>query len=283
MKKLLSLSLFCYLLVIVSCSKSLNKPDDVLAETTSPAAKTARVSTTNDKTDILTSQTWVYYEYFTDFNTNPTNLVWKTNRSSNSLNLASNKVKFYPNGNYTEIDQNGITYNGTWIFQNNEADVQVTSSQGTFTSTIQQLTSNRYEWLDSTGGHYGVMVADSLAIDTTGGKLALLTAQPWVYTEYFSGFDQTNPTLIWKTNKTNSPLNLTSNWVKFNTDYSYTEIDQYGNTYTGNWSFQNNQTQVVTSSSQGTFTSTIKLLTTERYEWLSSNGVAYGEMEHPAL
>jgi hypothetical protein len=278
MKKLLTFSLFCSLLVIASCSKSLNKPDDVSAETASSNTKANRVSST--KSDLLTGQTWVYYEYFKKFNSIQTGLVWKTNRSANDLNLASNKVTFYPNGNYTEIDQYGNTYNGSWIFLNNEADVQVTSSQGTFTSTIQELTSNKYEWLD-TAGHYGVMIPDSLVIDTTGGKLALLTSQPWVYTEYFSNFSLSTPTLRWKTNKANSPLNLATNWVKYNTDGTYSEIDQNGISYTGNWTFLNNQTQVQTTSSQGTFVSTIKVLTTERYEWLSSLGSAYGEMEHP--
>jgi hypothetical protein len=278
MKKLLTFSLFCSLLAIVSCNKSLNKPDDVLAETTSPETKTGRISST--KSDLLTSQTWVYYEYFTDFNSNPTKLVWKTNRTSNSLNLTHNRVKFNSDGSYTEVDQNGINYTGSWMFLNNETQVQTTSSQGTFISTIQLLDSSRYEWLDTTG-HYGVMVHLNQVIDTTGGKLQLLTSHPWVYTEYFSGFDQTTPSLIWKPNMANSPLNLTSNWVKFNTDGTYSEIDQNGISYTGSWMFLNNQTQVQTTSSQGTFISTIKVLSTDRYEWLSSYGSAYGEMVHP--
>lgn len=279
MKKLLTFSLFCSLLAIVSCNKSLNKPNDVLAETKSSDTKTARISST--KTDLLTSQTWVYYEYFLKFKNNPTGLVWKTNRSANDLNLASNKVTFFPNGNYTEIDQNGTTLNGTWTFLNNESDVRVTNSQGTFTSTIQQLTSGRYEWLD-TAGRYGVMIPQNQVSDTTGGKLALLTSQPWVYTEYFSNFSLSTPTLIWKTNKANSPLNLAQNWVKFNTNGTYTEINQNGVTYNGSWQFMNNQTQVQVTNSQGTFTSTIKVLSTDRYEWLSTNGSTYGEMEHPA-
>jgi hypothetical protein len=282
MKKLLTFSLFCSLLAIVSCNKSLNKPDDVSSETTSTDNKAVRTSST--RSDLLTSQTWVYYEYFTDFNSNPTKLVWKKNRSTNTLNLALNEVKFNSDGSYTEKDQNGITYTGSWIWLGSESGVQVTSSQGTFSSTIQELTSGRYEWLDTTG-HYGIMIPKNQVIDSTDttGRRALLTSQTWVYTEYFSGFNLTIPTLIWKPNMSNSPLNLTTNRVKFNTDGSYTETDQYGNSYTGNWSFDANQTQVVTTSSQGTFISTIKVLSTDRYEWLSSYGSAYGEMEHPAL
>lgn len=282
MKKLLTFALFCYTLTIISCSKSLNEPPVTSDGASKNETNAARLSTSSSLTDILTGPTWVYYEYFKNFTSNPANLVWKTNRSNNSLNLAQNKVKYYPDGTYTETDQYGTVYNGTWIFLNNDTKVQVTSPAGTFTSTIQQLTSNRYEWLDSASGHYGFMIPQNQVIDTTGGKLQLLTSQPWVYTEYFSGFSQSIPSLVWKPNKANSPLNLAQNWVKFNTNGTYTEIDQNGVTYNGSWQFMNNDTQVQSTSSQGTFTSTIKVLSTDRYEWLSTNGSAYGEMEHPA-
>jgi hypothetical protein len=280
MKKLLSFTLFCSALVIASCSKSLNEPNAAASAPESTNAKNARLSASS-KTDLLTGKVWVYYEYFTDFGTNPTNLVWKTNRSSNALNLALNKVQYYPNGTYTETDQNGTVYNGTWTFLNNETEVQVNNPVGTFTSTIQTLTSNRYEWLQNSSGNYGIMVPQNQVIDTTGGKLALLTSQPWVYTEYFSNFSQSLPSLIWKTDKPNSPLNLSQNWVKYETNGTYTEIDQNGTVFNGTWTFLNNQTQVQVSNPIGTFTSDIRVLSTDRYEWLSVNGNTYGEMVHP--
>lgn len=282
MKKLLTFSLFCYTLTIVACSKSLNEP--VASDDAAKAqANGAKLTASSSPTDLLTGPTWVYYEYFTDFTSNPANLVWKTNRSTNSLNLALNQVKYYPNNTYTETDQYGNIYNGSWTFLNNETEVQVTSSQGTFTSTIQQLTSNRYEWLEGSTGHYGFMVPQNQTIDTTGGKMQLLTSQPWIYTEYFSNFSQAVPSLAWKPNKANSPLNLSQNWVKYETNGTYTEIDQNGVLYNGTWTFLNNQTQVQVWNPIGTFTSTIKVLNTDRYEWLNTDGNTYGEMEHPAL
>lgn len=280
MKKLLSFTLFCSALVIASCSKSLNEPKASSSAPEPTNARNGRLST-GSKTDLLTGQTWVYYEYFTDFNTNPTNLVWKTNRSSNALNLALNQVQFYPNGTYAETDQNGTVYNGTWTFLNNETEVQVNNPIGTFTSTIQTLTTNRYEWLQNSTGNYGIMVPQNQVIDTTGGKLQLLTAQPWVYTEYFSNFSQSLPSLIWKTDKPNSPLNLAQNWVKYETNGTYMEIDQNGTVFYGTWTFLNNQTQVQVSNPIGTFTSDIMVLGTDRYEWLSADGNTYGEMVHP--
>jgi hypothetical protein len=111
----------------------------------------------------------------------------------------------------------------------------------------------------------------------------LLTAQPWVYSEYFNNFNLTDPSLVWKPNKANSPLNLSQNVVKFNNDGSYWEIDQNGTTFTGTWIFLSNMTQVQVFNNLGTFISTIKVLNNDRYEWLSTNGVAYGEMTHSSL
>jgi hypothetical protein len=287
MQKLLTFTLFCCALAtITSCSKSLDKSPVTTALNTPGNGKAARLSTTaGDLTGVITGKTWVYYEYFTDFTNTTTNLVWKTNRTSNTLNLSLNKVKYYTDGTYTEVTENGTTLNGTWTFLNNQTQVSVTNPVGTFVSTIQDLTSNRYEWLQSSG-RYGVMIP----VDTTGGsgnpigdslvRRQLLTAQPWVYSEYFNNFNLTTPALVWKPNKANSPLNLSQNVVKYNNDGSYWEIDQNGNTFTGTWTFLSNMTQVQVSNNTGLYTSTIKVLNNDRYEWLSSNGVAYGEMVH---
>jgi len=226
----------------------------------------------------LTGQTWIYYEYFNNFGDPATVLAWKTNRTSNTKNLSLNQVKFNSNATYSEIDENGVTVNGTWTFLNNKTQVQVVNSRGTFTSTIQALSSQKYEWL-AADGTYGVMLPKGQPVDSTGDRTPLLTAHNWVYQEYFTGFSQTAPSLVWKTNKSNSTLNLSKNVVKFNTDGTYWEYDQNGTYYYGTWYFRNNQTQVQVYNNVGTtFTSTIKLLTANRYEWLDANGNTYGEM-----
>lgn len=232
--------------------------------------------TTDSTTSLLTGQTWVYYEYFENFDSVNTSLVWKTNRSVNALNLALNQVKFNTDNTYTEIDQNGKVLNGTWTYVNGESGTRVTNSEGVFTSQIQLLSDNRYEWLDSTG-RYGVMIPKGMVWDTAGGEMALITAHPWVYSEYFYNFEDSVPSLVWKTDKENSPFNLRLNVVKYYPDSTYTEVDQYGNTYNGTWSFTNNGTGTTVTNSLGTFTGNIKLLTTDRYEWY--DGVNhYGEM-----
>ena len=240
-----------------------------------PHPPTPPVDSTTSK---LIANTWVYYEYFYRFDSSATSLAFKTGRSGNTLDLVLNKVKFNANRTYTETDENGNTFQGTWSFLNNETQVQVVNSQGTFTSTIQKLTGERYEWFESGTGHYGIMVPNNLAIDTTGGRLQLLTSKTWIYDEYFFNYSAASPALVWKTNKANSTLNLSLNVVKFNTDGTYSETDQYGTNYNGTWTFLNNQTEVQVNNVLGTFTSTIQRLDSARYEWLDSSSGNYGEM-----
>jgi hypothetical protein len=238
---------------------------------------TPKPNTPDSTTLLLTGQTWVYYEYFTNYDSAGTLLAWKIGRTSNTLNLAPDQVKFNTDSTYTEIDQNGNTFNGTWSYLNNETEVSVVNSEGTFVSTIQSLTSQRYEWL-APNGTYGVMVPKNQVIDTTGGKMQLLTSKTWVYQEYFYNFDLTAPSLVWKTNKANVVLNLSQNVVKYDTTGTYIETDQNGNVYNGTWTFLNNQTEVQVNNSLGTFTSTIQLLDSARFEWLDIAGNHFGEM-----
>ena len=276
MKSFIVCALSIYVtLAVSSCTKSSNPPDN----NTNKTDTTANTPKCSDTSDVLTRQTWLYCEYFTNFSDPATVLTWKTGRTSNTVNMTKNRVKYNCDNSYWETDENGDTLKGTWSYLNNGTQVQVVNKKGTFVSTAQVLTAKRYEWLGPSST-YGVMLPVNLTVDSAAGHLALLTANPWVYTEYFNNYNVTAPSLVWKTNKANSSLNLSKNVVTFNTNGTYTEIDETGATYNGTWTFLNNQTQVQTSSVKGTFTSTIKLLTTERYEWVNTDGVTYGEMVH---
>jgi hypothetical protein len=265
MKKLSTVILSALsILSMSSCFKQVQKP---------PKPKPVTIDST---TTLLTSQIWVYEEYFDNFPDSNTSLVWKRNPVVNSLNLALNQVKFNADSTYWEITQTGDTLRGTWNFTNGETGTTVINSQGTFNSTIETLQSQRFEWLGS-AGTYGIMVPKNQLIDSTGDRLALLTAHSWAYSEYFFNFNQPVPQLVWKTNKANSPLNLSLDSVKYNTDGSYTETDQFGNVYTGTWTFTNNMTGTTVNNSLGTFSSNIELLDSTRYEWY--DGVNhYGEL-----
>ncbi len=118
-------------------------------------------SITKSKTQYLTGKTWIYDEYFRNYNSGNTVLYYKRGKSSNLLNLDINKVSFKSDGTYSEITETGTTVTGTWKFLNNETQVQVTNSAGIFTSTIQILNDSTYYWFDqmASNGTYGKMTS----------------------------------------------------------------------------------------------------------------------------
>ena len=254
-----------FVLSMVSCVKNVTKP-------THPG------TTPDSTTTALTSQIWVYEEYFDYFNTGNTALVWKRYPLKDSLNLALNQVKFNEDSTYWEITQTGDTLRGSWNFTGGETGTVVNNSQGTFTSTIQVLKANRFEWLGSSGT-YGIMLPKNQVIDSAGDRTALLTAHTWAYSEYFYSFDANVPQLVYKSNMSNSPFNLGLAWSKFNADGTYSESDQNGNMYTGTWSFTNNNTGITVVNSLGTFSSNIILLDSDRFEWYATGDGSfhYGE------
>jgi hypothetical protein len=262
---------FCslFFLSVISCQKS--NLNDTQHQTI------PRGLTDSSIRAFLTSATWKYHEYFTSYNTTPTSLVWKEGKSGSPLNLALNRVTFNADGTYAEIDQSGSTVTGTWAIINSSTQIRVSNYLGNFTSTIKVLNNEEYQWLDNGGNTYGFMIPQNQVSDTTGGRLSLLTAHIWVYDEYFNQYDSSATSLVYKTNKSNSPLNLSLNQAKFNTDGTYWEIDQSGNFITGTWSFLNGQTQLQVFNYLGTFTSNIRRLDSKRLEWQDLAGSIYGE------
>lgn len=136
----------CMSVFMISCSKD------------SPSTTTP--TTIKTKKELLTANTWLYDEYFRNYNTSNTVLYYKKDKGNNLINLSSNRVTYKADGTYTEITETGATLNGTWTFLNNETQVQVTNSYGTYTSTIMLLDATHYNWLDQTAsnGTYGKLI-----------------------------------------------------------------------------------------------------------------------------
>jgi hypothetical protein len=115
---------------------------------------------TPSKTELLTAKTWVYDEYFRNYNSSSAVLLYKNGKSNNILDLSKNQVTFSKDGTYSEINEMGILLNGTWKFLNNESAIEVRNVSGTFVSNILMLNSSKFEWLDpiSSNGTLGRMI-----------------------------------------------------------------------------------------------------------------------------
>ena len=117
------------------------------------------VTAPKTKTELLAANTWIYTEYFRSYNTSNTILYYKRGKSNNLLNLDINKITYKTDGTYSEINEAGNTFTGTWKFLSGETQIQIVNSVGTFTSNIVLLDDKNFYWYDpiSSAGTYGKM------------------------------------------------------------------------------------------------------------------------------
>ncbi|WP_217601968.1 hypothetical protein [Chitinophaga sp. GbtcB8] len=108
----------------------------------------------------LTAHTWMYEEYFLKYNTAATNLVWKIGKPNNTMPLIKTAATFNADGTTRETDERGTVIYGTWRMQNNNTELRVSNSVGTFISKVKVLTANRFEWnrLDDSYYYFGSMI-----------------------------------------------------------------------------------------------------------------------------
>ena len=112
-------------------------------------------NSSQSKTDLLTSQTWVYDEYIVNFNTLNSTLAYKKGKMNNSIDLSLSQVTFKSDGTYNEIVADGSQHTGTWNFLNNETQYIAHGFNYTATADIIILTSTRFVWNDVTANIYG--------------------------------------------------------------------------------------------------------------------------------
>lgn len=263
MKKLFSLQCLCAValaaITFASCEK-----DEV------PPAPTNPVDTIvlSEKGKILTDTIWRYYEYYKDFQTTGSTLVWKTNRNVNTLDLHLNKVKFNKDGSYWEITETGDSLKGSWHFINNETQIVVNSSS-TFTSDIRVLTANKFEWEVVNGTTYGVMMKRFPESDKSKTVAQLLTGKKWKYETYFYNFPLASADLVWRIGKPNNTFTVLDQLiVEYKADGTSVETYKDGTVVNGTWYLSNNDTHITVTPNGGmSFESEIKVLNETRFEW----------------
>jgi len=108
------------------------------------------------RTELLSSRSWIYEEYIRDFSQSASQ-VYKRNRKRNSFDLTQNIIRFYADGTFEELNENGEHLKGKWKFLENETKLE-TTIPGTYyhnISVIKMLTEDRLEWHDEDWDTYG--------------------------------------------------------------------------------------------------------------------------------
>ena len=122
------------------------------------------LSCSKDKDDaktnsqLLTAHTWVYNEYYSNYNSASPTLQYKKGASSNPLDLSNDVITFKTDGTFSRIDYMGQPQSGTWQLVNNETQLSTTEGGVTHVSNIILLTGNSFKWHDVPFGNYAEMI-----------------------------------------------------------------------------------------------------------------------------
>jgi hypothetical protein len=138
MKRTLYLCLLASTFFVFSCKKDKNN--------------------SKSRTELVSEKAWILDEYYTGYNTSTPILAYKRGRANNAYEADNYSLKFNSNGTYTRTQPDGTQFSGTWVWLNNETDIQSMETAGTSSSTVVELTPTSYIWNSTGSGTYAKMI-----------------------------------------------------------------------------------------------------------------------------
>jgi hypothetical protein len=112
-----------------------------------------------DKTALLTDNTWIYVEFYQNWQQPNQVLAYKRGNAGNIIDYTPNRVKFFKDGSFEETQNNGQFRAGIWQLRNNETELWTGSSAYTNNVTLIKLTADSLVWHDVANRSYGVQIA----------------------------------------------------------------------------------------------------------------------------
>jgi hypothetical protein len=109
------------------------------------------------KTEMLSAVTWVYYEYFINYNQNNTTLAYKAYKPNNLYDLSKCRLKYNADGSYEETLETGEKVTGTWKFIENETKIELNVNERITTIKINYVAKTSFEWTSIDGNILGRM------------------------------------------------------------------------------------------------------------------------------
>ncbi len=144
--KLKSKRLIFFLLpfLIFSCKKEAEKKPDS--------------TTPKTKTEMLSSVTWKYNEYFINYNENNTILAYKPGKANNLYDLSKSRLNYNIDNTYQETLETGTKVSGNWKFTNSETLIELKINQQIVNINVVYIDNNNFQWINSNGDIFGRMV-----------------------------------------------------------------------------------------------------------------------------
>lgn len=144
---------FCFVLLLsllFSCKKEANAPGGGL-----PGSGT---NTGIVDPKLLTAKTWIYYEYFENYSQATASLVYKLERSKNTLDLSKNRMTFKADNTFLETKDGQVYRAGTWKV-NSPTEIEVIDKDGVSLFKIITLSEAFWVFDNKTLDIYGTMLA----------------------------------------------------------------------------------------------------------------------------
>jgi hypothetical protein len=253
-------------LCLSACTKSENESPETLLPKANTIATIATIASTpgTDSTAIntqaLINKDWLYYEYYTNYNTAAPHLVYKAGKTPVSLDLKPIKVHYNSNFTYSETTAAGTTLFGTWDLSDLGRQLNVHINNNTFSSRIWP-TSDVLKWNAIDGGNYGIMMPVLPVTDQTKTIEQMLTANKWKYDMCFWNYSQATSDIVYMAGKIfiNPLQNATEQYFP-----NHTWTDSNGQN--GTWTLNGNKVTITVSNV--VVTNTINILRTGQLEVL---------------
>lgn len=149
--KLSSIAFFSVLTLLFSCKKEANGPG---------TGTGGAVGNGNGIVDpkLLTEKTWFYYEYFENYSQATASLVYKFERSKNTLDLSKNRITFKKDSTFLETKDGQVYRAGKWKVTS-PAEIEVVDADGSSIFTIITLTEGFWVFTNPKLDIYGTMLA----------------------------------------------------------------------------------------------------------------------------
>jgi len=129
--------------IILSCKKEAEKKPDTIPKT---------------KTEMICSATWIYNQYYINYNGANTILAYQRNKPVILYDLSKSKLKYNTDGTYTETLESGINVSGTWRFIENETKIELHINQQVININVYYVDATYFEWASSNGDVIGQMI-----------------------------------------------------------------------------------------------------------------------------
>ncbi len=100
----------------------------------------------------------------------------------------------------------------------------------------------------------------------------LLCAVTWKYQQYYINYNQNNTVLAYSIYKSNNLQDFSRNRMKYNTNGTFSEIDEKGTLTSGTWNFNSNESNIELHTSQNNPIKKLLVLNNTEYQWGSLDG-----------